>query len=155
VAVDFGCWSCCAAGKGHVVATVPRLARIALRQAAADSSVSVDRASDSPANQRGARLVAAGLKVPGAEEEEAATTPSKVERLEVDRVSDQYALVGYTVLCGGGFEGVEGSSGGLADVGLELGEAILDRVEIGTVGPWRGPSPNRPPEHNRVGATEQ
>jgi hypothetical protein len=34
----------------------------------------------------------------------------------------------------GGFERVEGTGGGFAQVCLELGEAILDRIEVGTVG---------------------
>lgn len=35
---------------------------------------------------------------------------------------------------GGGFEGFDGSWGGFSNVGLELGEGILDGIEIGTVG---------------------
>ena len=35
---------------------------------------------------------------------------------------------------GGGFEGVDGSWGGFSNSGLELGEGILDGIEIGTVG---------------------
>jgi len=33
-----------------------------------------------------------------------------------------------------GFEGFDGSCGGFSNVGLELGEGILDGIEIGTVG---------------------
>ena len=35
---------------------------------------------------------------------------------------------------GGGFERVEGSRGMLSHMGLELGEGIFDRIEVGTVG---------------------
>ena len=48
-----------------------------------------------------------------------------------------YAFVGFELLQrigGGSLKGIDGSRGGLADMSLELGEGVFDRIEVGTVG---------------------